>query len=333
MAIKTKIKRTGQANERTLNEAFDEFIIEKNANNLSPVTINEYTNSFNKFRGFVGAKTTASSLNVGVIHAWINEMKTTNKNIKAVSLNHYVRETRVFLYWCMDKGYIENSFKIKLLKEQDAPPKTYADDEQDIILERPHRDANFVEWRTFAACSWILATGNRAGTVINIRMQDLDLQNGYYELAHTKNKKAQRLPMSSELLKIAKDYINMWRKDAAPEDFLFCNIGEQKLTSSALRQAFGRYNAKRGVTKVSKNGNVIGKAHVHGLRHTFAKGYVLNGGSAFGLQKTLDHASIKTTQRYVDLYDTDLKQTIDIYSPLDTRIKSQSRTQTVQRAH
>ena len=327
---KTTIKRASQCNDFLLNDLFEKYIIEKNAHNISQATEQSYRNSFNKFISFVGEEKTIDLVNDETVFAWINKMK--SDGTKIISLNHYLREMRTFLYWCMNKELIKNDFKIKLLSFQEETIKTYSEEEQNAILEKPHKDADFVEWRTYTVIGFVLDCGARASTICNIKMQDVNLQTGYITFSHTKNKKAQRVPMSSALIDAIHFYICEWRNNALPDDYLFCNVGELKLTPAALRLAFGKYCMKRGVVRINKRGELEGKSNIHGLRHTFAKGYLLNNGNTFKLQQLLGHATLDMTRKYVSLFGEDIKDGHDDFSPFSMSKKANGLKKTIKRA-
>ncbi|MDR2571536.1 MAG: tyrosine-type recombinase/integrase [Oscillospiraceae bacterium] len=320
MAIKRTIRRNSEINNILLSDAFDEYIAEKNARGLAEPTINNYCYSFSKFSEFIGNKNTGSSINVGVIYKWITSMK--DENVKYTSINHYLREIRTFLYWCMneDRQYVE-PFKIELQKGQEEIIKVYSEDEQKALLEKPRNKNDFTEARTYTIVNFVLDSGSRAATICNVKLEDVDLTNKQIVLTHTKNKKAQILPISSVFETTLKDYIRTWRRNADPTDYLFCNQGEEKLTTNALRISFGRYCKAREVTKTS----------IHGLRHSFAKGYIKNNGSSFKLQKILGHSTLDMTRKYVNLFTDDLQEDFDIYSPLGNLKKGLNRTKTIKR--
>lgn len=50
---------------------------------------------------------------------------------------------------------------------------------------------------------------------------------------------------------------------------------------------------------------------VHRFRHTFAKKWVLMGGSVVTLQKILGHSSLAITENYIHLLTSDLKKEMD----------------------
>ena len=322
MAIKRTIKRSSDADEVMLFEAFDEFILEKKANNLSESTIKNYRQSFDFFCKFSGFddNTSFESISNQDIYKWINSLKLSG--ISASSINHYLRDIKAFLYWCMDpdRSYLQ-SFKIKQLEHQEEKLKLFTDEEIEALLEKPRKKDSFADWRTWTIVNWVLATGNRASTICDVQIKDINFTRKEITLGHTKNKKAQNVPMSSSLSTVLKEYIRMWRKDADPDSYLFCNVGESKLTTNALRLSFGRYCDSRGVDK----------SNIHGLRHNFAKGWVRNNGNMFVLQKILGHSTLDMTRRYVKLFSEDIKEDYDKFSPLDTIKRSAKRTKAVER--
>ena len=327
---KTTIKKATHHNYILLNDLFEKYIIEKNAHNISQATEQSYRNSFHKFISFVGGDKTIDSINDEIIFSWISNMK--KDGIKIISLNHYLREMRTFLYWCMEKELIQNRFKIKLLTFQEETIKTYTEEEQIAILAKPRKDADFVELRTYTIIGLVMDCGARASTICNLKMKDVDLQTGYITFSHTKNKKSQRVPMSSALIDAVQFYISEWRNYAKPDDYLFCNVGELKLTPSALRLAFGKYCMKRGVLRINKKGELEGKSNIHGLRHTFAKGYLLNNGNTFKLQQILGHSSLEMTRKYITLFGEDIKDGHDDFSPFANAKKGNGLKKTIKRA-
>lgn len=323
MGIKRTIQRTASAASVTLNEAFAEFKAEKEAKNLSPSTIKNYEQSYGYFLQFTELTEDDEVTEVQPNHFyhWIGTMKL--EGVKPVSINHYLRDCRAFFYWCMDESrqYLK-SFKIEMIKGQEEKIKTYEEDEIIALCAKPSaRNANFIEWRTWAAISWILATGSRAATVCAVQIGDINFKTHEISLRHTKNKKAQIIPLSPSLATVLKEYIRVWRKDAPSSAWLFPNIGEEQLSTNALRHSYGRYCKERDIEKTN----------IHGLRHTFATNWIKNGGSEFKLQNILGHSSIEMTRRYVRLCAEDLKSGYENFSILDTVKQSSSRTHKIKR--
>lgn len=324
MGVKRAIKRATSSELIPLQEAFDEFIAEKEAHNLSPATIRNYQQSydfFTRFHEFTN-ETTTDEIKPTHFYKWINSMKL--DGVKPTSINHYLRDCRTFFYWCMDadRKYIEPAFKIAMIEGQEEQLKLFTDEELELLLEKPRRNDSFTDWRTWAIVNWVLGTGNRAATICDVRLNDINYSKREIALGHTKNKKAQIIPLSSSLETVLKEYVRMWRKDAPIDAWLFPNVGEDKLTTNALRHAFSRYCGSRGVDRTN----------IHGLRHNFAKGWVQNNGNMFALQKILGHSSLDMTRKYVKLFSEDIKEDFDKFSPLDTIKRGSRRTQLVKRS-
>lgn len=324
MAVKRVIKRSSKADEIMLLDAFEDFIIEKAAHNLSDATIKNYRQSFDFFVKFAGYtdKTTTEEVNIQAIYQWINTLKM--NGVKPSSINHYLRDVRAFLYWCMDadRKYIDPAFKIKQIEGQEEQIKLFSDEELEALLEKPRKKDGYGEWRTWAIVNWVLGTGNRAATICDIKISDVNFARKEITLGHTKNKKAQIIPLSSSLETVIKEYIRIWRREADVDAWLFPNIGEQKLTTNALRLSFTRYCENRGVEK----------SNIHGLRHNFAKGWVRNNGNMFTLQKILGHSTLDMTRRYVKMFSEDIKEDYDSFSPLDTIKRGSKRTKMIKRS-
>ena len=309
MAMKRTVKRSADADSIMLIEAFEDFIIEKEAHNLAPSTLTNYRQSFDYFKKFAGYddKTTTDEINKQAIYQWINTLK----------LNGVKHS-------CMDgdRKYIDPAFKIQLIEGQEETIKLFSDEELEALLVKPRKKDSFAEWRTWAIVNWVLATGNRAATICEVKIDHVNFAKKEIQLSHTKNKKAQYIPLSSSLETALKEYIRMWRKEAPIDGWMFPNVGEEKLTTNALRLSFGRYCTNRGIEK----------SNIHGLRHNFAKGWLRNNGNMFVLQKILGHSTLDMTRRYVKLFSEDIKEDYDKFSPLDSIKRGSKRTRKVERS-
>lgn len=294
--------------EITLQEAFDLFIQEKEANGLSASTLRNYNLSWKIFSEYCEI-TLPSELNDGVVIKWINHMR--KSEIAPSSMNHYLRDMRCFINWLVKREYCEK-LEIKEVRQQEEQPKFYKDEDIELLLEKPRVKDSFVEWRTWAIVNTILATGARAQTICDMTLADIDFQKKEIALGHTKNKKAQNVPMSKSLETCLREYIRKFEVST----YLFPNVGDEKLTTNGLRLAYGRYCKDRGVEQTN----------IHGLRHSFARSWVKNGGSAFALQRILGHSNISMTNKYVKLYAEDIKEDYEDFSALDVIKKKKSRT-------
>lgn len=100
--MKRTIKKSATADSINLMEAFAEFIEEKEAQNKSAATIHNYKQSFEKYCAF-----NEFDDNTGIEEAdqkaflhWVNTMA---QDLTPTTVNHYLRDVRTFLNWCMDE--------------------------------------------------------------------------------------------------------------------------------------------------------------------------------------------------------------------------------------
>jgi len=214
-----------------------------------------------------------------------------------------------------ERCYIKKPFKIKKLRNQEAPPKHYTDEEVAIILEKPNRNDPFGEWRSWALINFILGTGARAATVCNARIENVDFVNKEICYEHTKNNESLVVPLSPTLETVLKEYIRIWRKTAPPNALLFPTISNTQFTTKTLWCSTRRFLHNRGIEKTT----------IHGLRHTFAIGCVRNNMNVFKLQRILGHQTLEMTKKYVKLYSEDIKTDFEEYCPLDTMKRANSK--------
>jgi len=175
-----------------------------------------------------------------------------------------------------------------------------------LLLKKPNpKQCSFTEFRNWVIINYLLGTGNRASTVVNIKIGDVDFSGESIILKKTKNRRQQVIPLSKTLSITIKEYLKF--RQGGDEDYLFCNAYGERLTVASLQHAIYCYNRARGVMKTS----------LHLFRHTFAKKWILNGGDIFRLQKLLGHSSFNMVREYVNMFENDLKQNFNEFNPLE----------------
>ncbi len=245
-------------------------------------------------------------------------------SVKPTSINHYLRDVRAYLYWLMEQELLDR-FVIKEKKHQQEAKETYTDEELEKLLHKPRRNDDFVVWRSWAIVNWLYSTGNRANSVISIRLDCLDFKHKRILIPETKNKKVQEIPMSSSLYNVLKEYIRLFRtvdrggKETTSDKPLFPNTAGEPLTYNALRLSIKKYNNDRGVERTS----------IHAFRHTFALDVIRRTGDVFRLQKLLGHSTLEMTKNYVNLLSDDLQEGFDNFNPLDNFKKKANRTKLI----
>jgi len=301
-----------ESHEMTFDNAFQIFRRTKVNNNLSPRTIKHYDEINELFFGFMGgaSETLCSAISRDTIEEFVEFLNDRNPEIRATTINSYLKDLRTILYYFMERGYMKN-FAVKLLREDLAIKETYSSDEISRLLEKPNvKKCDFSEYRNWVITCYLLGTGNRLGTVCELKNKDIDFESNTIHLRKTKTRTAYTIPLSSALEKVLTEYMQ-YRK-GEDDEYLFCNRFGDKLQESSLSTAIYRYNLKRGVSKTS----------VHLYRNTFAKTYITNEGDIARLQKLLGHSTPTMSLRYAKMFDSDLDYHFNERNPLDTHMKN-----------
>ena len=290
-----------EINRVSLEDAIRRFLRDCKLRNLSPHTLTYYQEDLDYFKKYCPVKF-IDQVNQDVYEEFI--VSELDKGKKVTSLNSRIRGLRVFFKFCAEREYMVG-FKIKLLKENKEIKEPYTDAELARLLARPHT-TTWTDWRMWAAVNYMMATGNRVSTILNIKIGDVDFTANTIHLRTTKNRRQQIIPLSKSLKSVLKDYLRTWEYNI--DDYLFPSQDGGQLSRSSFQQGLSHYNKLRGVTKTS----------AHLFRHTFAKNFILAGGGIIQLQALLGHSTMDMTRHYVNIYGADLQKNYDALNPLDT---------------
>lgn len=292
----------------TLQDLFDEFNRFNKIKNLSPKTIEYYEEKFRYFCEFIDKDTQCENISENTFYDYIAFLRE-NKQIKDATLKSYLTAVRAILYYGIKKGYIKQ-FTVQIPKMDKTIKETYTDNEIITLLQKPNvKTCSFSEFRNWVIVNFIMATGVRVGTLIHIKIEDVDFGNAMIKLSKLKGRRQYYIPMSKSLIMILQEYL-LFRK-GEPEQYLFCSIYGKMMTENSVESAIYRYNKSRGIFKTS----------VHVYRHTFAKNWILNGGDIFRLQKLLGHRSLDMVREYVNMFGDDLKKDFDEFNPLNKYVE------------
>ena len=288
----------------TIQQAFERFQKYNQLRNLSQGTIEFYSSKARRLFVFLeDAEQPMDSITEETVEDYIFAMK--EEKLSDTTINTNLRMVRAFLYWCMEKWYLEQ-FSIKLVRADDPIKEPYTTDELQRLLKEPDcKTCSFAEYRNWVIVNFLLGTGCRASTLLNLQVGDLDLSAGTVFFRHMKARNQQIVPLSKALVGIMEDYLE--HRSGDPTAPLFVSEYGNQMTLNSLGNAVWNYNHSRGVEKTS----------MHLFRHTYAKLYIQAGGDPFRLQKLLGHADLTMTRRYVALYADDLKANYDALNPLE----------------
>ncbi len=167
--------------------------------------------------------------------------------------------------------------KVKLLKEPPGRLRYLKPNEVDVLLKA---------WADHL-CSIVvtaLNTGMRKSEILNLKWQEVDLENRKITVANAKNNEKRVIPINKTLLK----ELSVLKRD--PEiEYVF--LGKDGLHVGDTKKAF------LGAIKRAK----FTDFRFHDLRHTFGSQMVMQGVNIRTVQQIMGHKDIKMTMRYSHL--------------------------------
>ena len=294
--MKIKMKST-----KTISEIFSLFELEKKAAGVAEVTLKGYRVNCERLIAYTG-DISMDSLTKEEIEKYFVSLR--QKEVAPRTIQSYTSAVVIFLNWANEAGYCH--IHAKAFKAPETQKQTYTDDELARLLKKPNlKSCNFATYRTWVIINLLMDCGCRAGTVRELKIEDIDFDNSMIHFSHTKNKKALSVPFSSRMGGILKEYLGL--RGGEKQDYVFPTENNTQLERDSLSESIRRYNRARGVELGS----------THALRHTFCKKYLLDcGGNAFTLQKLLGHSTLDATKHYCASFNADLVKNYDEFSPL-----------------
>jgi site-specific recombinase XerD len=230
------------------------------------------------------------------LRAWLLELRST---LAPESIAGYVRGLKAFGNWCVAEE-LASAPGFRALRRPHVPRRLIA----------PFSDAELrsllalADERERALVLLLFDTGLRLSEVVSLRVGDVRPDGTLHVVG--KGAKERIVPLGTTARRALVRYLGT-RARASATDPLF--TGRQgALSQRGTQQAIARLGRRAGVgTRCSP----------HTFRHTFARGYLVNGGDVFSLQQILGHATLDMVRRYVTLSEADLVARHRAASPAD----------------
>jgi len=241
----------------------------------------------------------------------INDM--IDKGYKGNYYQTFVIRIRAFLTFCFEREYL-NKFEIKIPNIILQKKEIYTEAELEKLLKKPNLNTCLVgDYRSWATINFLLGTGCRSTTLLNVKVKDIDFVENIILFRHMKTRNQAMVALSQTLKVVLKEYIvTMGLKN---EDFLFPKLDGTQMSYDTLHQNLVNYFKHR---KVRMHG-------VNTFRNTFATLFIRNKGDVYRLKLQLSHNNIKTTERYINLLPIDFTDDLLEYNPLDVLSKKNRR--------
>ncbi len=199
-------------------------------------------------------------------------------------------------------------------------PKSLAEPEVRALLEAAHTAATHpqstaLHLRDHAILEVLYAGGLRAGEVVALRVEDLQLDTGRAQV-RGKGDKERIVPLGTAALAALRTYLDAGRPA------LVSKIAKRGLQRTLFLSHTGRPLTTQRIWTVVKSRN--NTASPHRLRHSCATHMVEHGADLRSVQTLLGHADIATTEVYTHLALGRLKEVHRLHHPRGKRRLTQT---------
>ena len=145
-------------------------------------------------------------------------------------------------------------------------------------------------YRDLSVIEMFFATGARVYEISNLKIQDIDLDNGIIKLFGKGSKERYVQIGSPEVLEVVKEYYRLNQQKIDKSGFFFVNRQGKRFSEQSIRRMIRKYSCQAGIS-----------IHItpHMFRHSVATYLLEEGVDIMYIQKILGHSSIKTTQIYL----------------------------------
>ncbi len=218
--------------------------------------------------------------------------------------NNALKPVKHFFQYLKECGYIvsDPASTITYAKEPSRLPRgILTQSEARKILHAPDLKTA-TGYRNRTLMELLYTSGVRKGELINLKLEDVDYDDGILRIEQGKGKKDRIVPIG----KIACRYLENYIKSVRPEfikdpynNYLFLSLKGNRLSRNRVWVLIKKYTKQ---AKIKKN------VHPHTFRHSCATSMLKNKADIRSIQELLGHSSLDSTQVYTKITITDLKE-------------------------
>ena len=314
----------------TLSQAIEGFLLEKQAQRLSPYTVKDYTVAFRKLQAFLGDPVFAS-ITLDQMRQFMADLGKPHQPggiaprpvmvlSKKTMLNVHTALSALWT-WAVTEGLTKRHLLHEIPRPRPEKRAVTPLTEQDVKTllgacdrskpyDRPGKKTSdhgrATGLRDRAIILLLLDTGIRASELSEMQIQQVDIKNKRIRVMG-KGSKERLLPISPTTAKALWRYLSTERKDEPVDQPLFLTLVGRAVTRTGLLQLLNSLGNRAGVPD----------CHPHRFRHTFAVNFLRNGGNAYELQMSLGHSTLEMVKTYLSLAEADLENAHKRASPVE----------------
>lgn len=222
------------------------------------------------------------------------------------TINRRLTTLRVFFEVAIEEGVYKGSnptAKVRKLERTKLAPKALSkNDLGRLIRALELRAGARNDYRDVAVVALMAYAGLRVSEVANLNVTDVQLRvrSGILTVKHSKAGRTREVPLKERCREVLQKYLET--TPPAPQGKLFSGQRDTTFTAQGIRRMLNRYARFLPDLRLTP----------HVLRHTFCSLYLKdNPGDIVSLAQTVGHASIVTTQIYLQNSMEDLQEKVE----------------------
>jgi len=223
-------------------------------------------------------------------------MHLSSRGLSPSTIKRRFSAIRGFFRFLIEEGMVKSD-----PTEELDTPKTWKKLPQVLDLAEVEALLNSPDTSTYkgkrdkAMLELLYATGIRVSELVNLKINDLNLQQGFIRFKG-KGAKERIVPLGLVAIKCLKDYLSFRQEGSS---YLFLSNRKTPMTRQRFWQIIKENAKKAGIKK---------PISPHTLRHSFATHLLERGADLRSVQELLGHANISTTQIYTHIARTHLEE-------------------------
>ena len=153
----------------------------------------------------------------------------------------------------------------------------------ELAKEDYNKNPNFITVRNYFILNFTLATGLRNSEMRNIKIDDINFQDGRFTVLG-KYSKFRNIKLNKNLMDLYREYLYFRNQLDTNQEFLILSKTGKKLDSNNLKEIFKKYSKLAGIKETITP---------HSFRHKFATTMIENGHNLEEVAKAMGHTNIQ----------------------------------------
>jgi len=225
------------------------------------------------------------------VRSWLAQLK--ENDISAKSINRKISSLKSFFKYHLKAGTITQSPMGKIISPKISkrlPVFIKEEDTSKLINASLIATEDWKSLNTHLLVSLFYGTGMRLSELVNLKENQVDFSRRQLKVLGKGNKE-RIIPVTAELLKVVKEYIQQKKKE-------FEHSADTLLVTEKGKKMYSKYAYLLVNAVLNDNVKTLDKKSPHVLRHTFASHLMNNGANLNAVKELLGHSSLAATQVY-----------------------------------